>query len=113
MKTFPYWKSLKYSCKKDFHLQAISENFQITVNYYLGEHLVWSSQGTFKKLLLEVGTLSTNMISVQTPYKGQEFDDVDELINVIFSYLKEDDEYKKYLRESKLERILKINNNLT
>jgi len=45
-------------------------------------------------------------MTMVTPYKGKPFDDAKTLINYVFDYLKEDEEYQKLLRENKLNRIL-------
>ncbi len=108
--TFSYWDSLEYKRKVDYYFQASNSKFQITINYYLYNN-VWRSKGeACNKFLLELGiktkTDSEYVMTMVTPYKGKPFDDAKTLINYVFDYLKEDEEYQKLLRENKLNRIL-------
>jgi len=55
---------------------------------------------------IKTKTDSEYVMTMVTPYKGKPFDDAKTLINYVFDYLKEDEEYQKLLRENKLNRIL-------
>ena len=110
MKTFTYWDTLKYENKNNDHSILVeSKMYCIKVNWFDSKSggFIWSSKGSTDKLLLEVGEKGEKVIAYQTKYKGKEHNDPYAVIDSMNYYLKNDPDYKKFLRQVKLERIIK------